>query len=85
MRHATEEDLDHLEGLLVQLRSIPQLRERKRGQFSRASRSFLHFHEDSGDYFVDVRLADDFERMRVSSSKEQAHFVSRVREALEKN
>jgi hypothetical protein len=83
VRHATQEDLDRLEGLLVELRGLPALRERKRGYFSRGSRAFLHFHEDAGDLYVDVRLADTFERMKVTSVAEQAGFVSRVREVLE--
>jgi hypothetical protein len=64
------------------LRKLPQLRERKRGYFSRGSRAFLHFHEDADDLYVDVRLGSDFERMRVTSKTEQADFLSLVREAL---
>jgi hypothetical protein len=83
VRHATREDLDQLESLLAELRGLPQLRERKRGYFSRGSRAFLHFHEHAGDFYVDVKLTDAFERMRVTSRTEQADFLSRVREALE--
>lgn len=83
MRHATQEDLDRLEMLLVELRGLPQLRERKRGYFSRGSRAFLHFHEDAGDLYVDVRLSGEFQRMKVTSRSEQAGFLSQVREALQ--
>jgi hypothetical protein len=83
VRHATDEDLDRLEPLLAGLRGLSRLRERKRGSFSHGSRAFLHFHEDAGDLYVDVRLADTFERKRVTSAAEQADFLSRVREALE--
>jgi hypothetical protein len=82
VRHATQEDLDRLEALLVELRGLPQLRERKRGYFSRGSRAFLHFHEDAGDLYVDVRLGSEFQRMKVTSGSEQAEFLSQVREAL---
>ena len=82
MRHATQEDLDHLEALLAELRKFPQLRERRRGYFSRGSRAFLHFHEDAGDLYVDVKLGNAFQRMKVTSSKEQAVFLSDVRRAL---
>ena len=82
MRHATQEDLDRLEALLVELRGLPQLRERKRGYFSRGSRAFLHFHEDAGDLYVDVRLGSEFQRMKVTSGSEQAEFLSQVQEAL---
>lgn len=83
MRHASDDDLDHIEALLAGLRGIPQLRERKRGSFSRGSRAFLHFHEDAGEFYVDVRLESDFERVRVTSAAEQAEFLARVREALD--
>lgn len=83
MRHATQEDLDCVEALLVDLRKLPQLHERKRGYFSRGSRAFLHFHEDAGDFYVDVRLDSAFQRMRVTSRNEQADFLSRVRRALQ--
>jgi hypothetical protein len=82
VRHATQEDLDRLEKLLVELRGLPQLRERKRGYFSRGSRAFLHFHEDAGELYVDVRLADTFERMKVTSRTERAEFIARVRSML---
>jgi hypothetical protein len=82
VRHATQEDLDRLEALLVELRGLPQLRERKRGYFSRGSRAFLHFHEDAGDLYVDVRLGSEFQRMKVTSGSEQAEFLWQVQEAL---
>jgi hypothetical protein len=82
VRHATDEDLDHVPALLTELRTLPQLRERKRGYFSRGSRAFLHFHEDAGDMYVDVRLGDSFERMRVTTAAEQAVFLGRVRAEL---
>jgi hypothetical protein len=72
-----------LETLLVGLRRLPQLRERKRGYFSQGSRAFLHFHEDAGDLYVDVGLSSEFQRMKVTSRSEQARFLSQVREALQ--
>lgn len=82
MRHATQEDLDRLEALLAELRRLPQLRERKPGNFSRGSRAFLHFHEDAGYLYVDVKLDGKFQRMKVTGGSEQAEFLSQVREAL---
>ena len=82
MRHATQEGLDQLETLLASLRKLPQLRERGRGYFSRGDRAFLHFHEDAGDYYVDVKLDSKFQRMKVTSHTEQADFLARVKEAL---
>src|SRR3984893_7094373 len=82
MRHAKEPDLDRLETLLAELRRIPELRERKRGSFSRGSQAFLHFHADAGDLYVDVRLDTSFERMTVTSGEEQKAFLARVQQAL---
>jgi hypothetical protein len=83
VRHATEQDLDQLEPLLVELRKLPQLRERKRGSFSRGSRAFLHFHADAGALYVDVRLESEFQRLKVTSHTEQADFLSLVNAALQ--
>jgi hypothetical protein len=85
MRHATQQDLDQLEVLLAELRKLPQLRERRRGYFSWGGRAFLHFHEDVGDYYVDVKLDNRFERRKVTSRSDQAIFLTRVKEALASN
>jgi hypothetical protein len=77
------EDLDRLESLLAELRALPQLRERRRGSVSRGSRAFLHFHEDAGDLYVDVRLDSTFQRMRVTSQADQADFLAQVRAAVQ--
>jgi hypothetical protein len=82
VRHATESDLDRLEALLAELRRLPQLQERKRGSFSRGSRAFVHFHEDAGYLYADVRLDSKFERKKVTSASEQADFLSQVLQAL---
>ena len=79
VRHANEQDLDRLEALLVELRQLPQLRERKRGSFSRGSKAFLHFHEDAGELYADVRLGAGFQRMRVTERAEQVALVSAIR------
>ena len=68
--------------MLAELRKLPGLRERKRGYFSRESRAFLHFHEDVGDFYVDVKLGGKFQRMRVTSHDEQAEFLARVQGVL---
>ncbi len=85
MRHATREDLGRVEGLLAELRRLPQLRERQNGSFSRGTRAFLHFHEDAGDLFVDVRLDGAFRRMKVGSLDEQQALLERVRDELRSN
>ena len=75
-------DLDQLEPLLEQLRTVEGLRERKRGSFMRTSRSFLHFHAHGAELFADVRLADEFERFPVTTSAQQRKLVQAIRSAL---
>jgi hypothetical protein len=83
VRHATPAALDQLESLLLELRRLGLLREKKRGTFYRGSNAFLHFHEDPAGLFADVRLGGaDFARRRVSTQAEQRALVAAVRRAL---
>jgi hypothetical protein len=83
MRHATADDLEQITGLLGRLRSVAGLVERTPGVFYRRSRAFLHFHEDAGQLFADVRLHDDdFVRLRVASPAEQADLMEQVATAM---
>ena len=82
MRHVKDDDLDRLEPLLEQLRAIDGLRERKRGTFVLKSRSFLHFHAHGDEFFADVRLADDFERLPATTATEQRALVKSIKDAL---
>jgi hypothetical protein len=83
MRHITPENLDRLEPMLVDLRKIDGLREKKRGVFYRKSRAFLHFHEDPEGLFADLRIDGvDFDRFDVSSRAEQRALVKRIRAAV---
>jgi hypothetical protein len=82
VRHATPETFAALADLLTTLRSIDGLAEKRPGAFSRGSRAFLHFHDDPSGYYADVRFADEFERFRVTTKREQQALVSRIRAHL---
>jgi hypothetical protein len=84
MRHARDEDLDRLEDLLVALRVLPGLTEKRRGTFYRKSRAFLHFHEDPKGLFADVRDAADrdFERIDVTGAAGRAKLLELARQRL---
>lgn len=71
MRHAREQDLDRVEPLLVRLRTLEGMVEKKRGVFYRKSKSFLHFHEDPMGMFADIRSAqgNDFDRIDVTKQE----------------
>jgi hypothetical protein len=81
MRHARDQDLDRLDGLLTQLRALPALIAKKRGVFYRKSRAFLHFHEDPRGMFAD--LSDPDERIEVTDAAGQARLMAAARQRLE--
>ena len=70
MKHAGSDALDQLEPILIELRKISGLRERKRGAFYLGSAGFLHFHEDPAGFFADVKINGEFIRLPINSRKE---------------
>lgn len=79
MRHAGAATLAELEPMLVRLRSIEQLTERKPGIFYWRSTAFLHFHEDPAGIFADVKLdLESWERLPVSSARQRTQLLARV-------
>lgn len=80
MRHARDTDLDRLDHLLAQLRTLPGLTEKKRGVFYRKSRAFLHFHEDPKGMFADI--SDPDERIDVTDAAGQAALMAAARSRL---
>jgi len=81
VKHADRETLAALEPMLRQLRKNSMLVERTPGSFYRKSKAYLHFHEDASGTYVDVKLnGEDFTRMRVTTSQEQARFLSMIAE-----
>jgi hypothetical protein len=80
MRHARDQDLDRVEDLLVELRALPGLVEKKRGVFYRKSRAFLHFHEDPKGMFADI--SDPDERIDVTEPAGQAALMKAARDRL---
>jgi hypothetical protein len=85
MRHAREGDLDRLEDLLIQLRTLPGLVEKKRGVFYRKSRAFLHFHEDPKGLFADIGGGSDggdFERIDVTDAAGRTRLVAVAKQRL---
>jgi hypothetical protein len=78
MRHAGPDTLERITPLLRALRKRSVLREHRPGLFELNSRAFLHFHDDPSGVYADVRLADSFVRMRVSTASEQADLLDRI-------
>ena len=84
MRHARDQDLDRIEDLLVQVRTLPGLKEKKRGVFYLKSKGFLHFHEDPAGMFGDLTGADGrgFDRVNVTEAAGQAELMALARARL---
>jgi hypothetical protein len=82
MKHAGPGALARISPLLEALRARPVLRERRPGVFELKSRAFLHFHDDPSGIFADVRLAEGFVRLPVTSSSEQSDLIERIDDCL---
>lgn len=84
MKHAGPAALDALEELLTRIRSHAELREKSRGCFYRKSKAFLHFHEDPEGMFADLKIGNDFARLRVSTRAERAVFLRELAAELKR-
>lgn len=82
MKHAGPDTLARISPLLAELRARPALAERRPGVFELKSRAFLHFHDDPAGIFADVRLAEDFVRLPVTSSSQQADLLDQIDDCL---
>jgi hypothetical protein len=78
MRHAGPSTLARIAPLLAELRTRPALREPRPGVFYLKSRAFLHFHDDRSGVFADVRLAEEFVRLEVTSRSQQSDLLDRI-------
>ena len=57
MKHAGAATLDSLEPLLSRIRALRAFQEKTRGVFYLRGRAALHFHEDPGGLYADLRLS----------------------------
>jgi hypothetical protein len=82
MKHAGPATLARIAPLLEELRARPVLREKRPGVFYLKSRAFMHFHDDPSGVFADVRLAEEFVRLPVTSSSQQSDLLERIDSCL---
>ena len=83
MKHAGTATLGLLEALVVKLRGLRAIKEKRPGIFYIKSKPFLHFHEDPAGVFADVRLSgEDFERFPVNTKHEQESLFKLVAKNL---
>ena len=78
MKHAGPESLKRLSRLLEGLGDRAPLVEKRPGVYYLKSRAFLHFHEDPAGLFADVRFADDFERLPVTTPAQQTALMKQI-------
>jgi hypothetical protein len=79
MKHAGDEALDQFEGLLIELRTIDGLREKRPGVFYYRAKPQLHFHEDDAGLYADLRQSDGFVRFPVNTADERTLVVTLLR------
>jgi len=82
MKHAGPRTFALIPELLEELRARTALREKRRGIFYLKSHAFLHFHDDPEGIFADVRLANEFVRLPVTSHAEQCDLLERIDDCL---
>jgi hypothetical protein len=82
MKHAGEAALATIEPLLIELRRLEGIRERKPGVFYMKSTAFIHFHEDPAGIFADLRRDGEWLRLPVNTSSEHRQLVRLVREII---
>jgi hypothetical protein len=75
MKHAGADALDALGDLLKSLRTRRTLVERRPGIFYVGGRAFLHFHEDPGGLFADLRLDGEWWRFPANTPDERAELL----------
>jgi hypothetical protein len=82
MSRVRDEDLDRLDPLLTQLRSIRELHERRRGTFTRGSGAFLHFHAFPSGMAADLKAEDRWLRYDVERAAGRQVLLRDVRRVL---
>lgn len=82
MKHAGEAALKAIEPMLMELRQLEGIRERKPGIFYAKSSAFVHFHEDPAGIFVDLRRDGEWLRLPVNTSPERRRLLGLVRAVL---
>ncbi len=81
MAHAGPDALAHLQALIRQLRAIPQVREKQVGIFYLVGQAFVHFHDEDGKLFGDLKKASGmgFDRYPVDTAPDQRKFIDEAK------
>jgi hypothetical protein len=78
---ASDADLDQVEDVLIALRALPGVSEKKRGVFYRGRDAFVHFHAEDGVVSADAKisLGAGFLRFPLATKAARAAFVRTLR------
>ena len=81
MAHAGPEALARIQELIRQVRGIPQVREKQPGIFYLQGQAFVHFHDEGGALFADLKKASGtgFDRFPVDASPVQRKFIDEAK------
>lgn len=83
MKHASAATLDRIDGLLGAIRVLGELKEKSRGVFYLKSQAFLHFQEEDGVIYADVRIAGpDFDRVCIKTAADERSLLAKIRRRL---
>jgi hypothetical protein len=82
MKHAGEAALESIEPVLLELRRLDGIAERKRGIFYRKSSAFIHFHEDPAGIFADVQTGREWVRLPANTASERRLLIQQVKRIL---
>ena len=85
MKHASEKSLEKITDLLVAIRNVSGLQEKKTGIFYRKGKAYLHFHESAdGELYADIRLSNDsdFMRYNISATTSWKKFLEMIEKDL---
>jgi hypothetical protein len=84
VKHAGPATFARIPTLLEALRQRPQLKEPRPGTFYLKSKAFLHFHDDPGGVFADVKLDGiEFTRLPVTTRAEQRALLRHIDACLD--
>jgi hypothetical protein len=82
MKHVSGAVLSPLRHLLEQIRRGGNLEERSAGVFYRKRAAFLHFHEDMGLFFADLKIGSEWIRFPVHNAAQETKLLRAVERAL---
>ena len=80
MKHARDAALDSIEPVLIELRHLSDLQEKKRGVFYKKSIAFIHFHEDPAGIFADLRRGSEWLRVPVNTPADRRRLLRLAKE-----